>query len=258
MQVNILNAEPATVADTVQMSYDGLSRRVAITESHGGTVLTSKTFVWCGADLCQERDNIGHTVTKQYFGLGEQINGTNYYYTKDHLGSVREMTDSAGVVHASYDYDAFGRQIKLSGNIDSDFGYTGFYKEPAANLDLTWFRAYDANRGRWLNRDPLSDVLKTVSSIPMVNINMNFREGFSTLNDYSYGMNDSFRMIDPLGLCLTDNEANVLNTLIGWNLDSMGIKGFKGGHMGRCKSLGAGEHPERSACYGGRYRSDVL
>jgi hypothetical protein len=79
------------VADTVQMAYDGWGRRVSIIESHGTTVLTVKTFVWCAGNLCQERDSTGHTVTKQFFDLGEQINGTNYYDTFDHLGSVREM-----------------------------------------------------------------------------------------------------------------------------------------------------------------------
>lgn len=146
VQVNFLNPQPTAKPDTVQMAYDGIGRRISITELHGTTVLTAKTFVWCGKDLCQQRNVTGHTVTNQFFTFGEQINGTNYYYTTDSLGSVREMTDSSGVVHANYDYDIYGRQTKLSGDLDGDFGYTGFYEEKTLCLDLTWYRAYDPKR----------------------------------------------------------------------------------------------------------------
>jgi RHS repeat-associated protein len=162
------------------MSYDGLSRRVSITELHGTTVITANTDVWCGTDVCQERDITGHTVTKQFFSLGEQINGTNYYFACDYLGSVREMTDASGVVHANYDYDAFGRQTKLSGDLDSDFGYTAFGIEKTLCLDLTWARVYDPEKGRWLSRDPMGE-------------NAQF-------NLYPYVNNNTLKYTDSLGL----------------------------------------------------------
>ena len=213
ISVSFLNPQPPTVADTVQMAYDGVGRRVSITESHGTSVLTAKTFVWCQADLCQERDNTGHTVTKQYFGLGEQINGTNYFFTKDHLGSVREMTDSSGTIRANYDYDPFGRQIILSGDKNSDFGYTGFYMERTANLDLTWFREYDANKGRWLSRDPLGD--KTGPNL------------------YAMVRNDLTKLIDPLGLCssgpyLLADLGGAIMWLLGESLPETALWGFAG------------------------------
>jgi RHS repeat-associated protein len=210
VQVNSLNPTPPTVADTIQMTYDGLGRRVGITESHGSTVLTSKTFVWCHGELCQERDSTGHTVTKQFFFNGEQINGTNYYYTRDHLGSVREMVDSSGTVQARYDYDAWGRQTALSQAVTADFGYTGFYVNKTTGLDLTWFRAYDPEKGRWLSRDPLADM----NSNPLSQIL--FQEMYpSTVgsgahpqsrirgmdtNLYDYVKNNPFDLTDPFGL----------------------------------------------------------
>jgi RHS repeat-associated protein len=155
--ISSINATPATVTDTIQMTYDGYGRRVGIVESHGSTVLTSKTFVWCGGQLCQERDSTGHTVTKQFFPRGELINGTNYYFAKDHLGSVREMTDSSGNIQANYDYDPWGRQTVLSQALTADFGYAGFYVNKTTGLDLAWYRAYDPEKGRWLSRDPLGE-----------------------------------------------------------------------------------------------------
>jgi RHS repeat-associated protein len=180
VQVNILDAQPATVADNIEMTYNGFGQRVSITERHGTTVLAAKTFVWCGMQLCQQRDVTGHTVANRFFTLGEQIGGTNYYFSKDHLGNIREMTDSNGNVQGEYSYDAYGKQTQIAGTLQADFGYTGFYMERAANLDLTWFRVYDANKGRWLGRDPLT-------------------EGVG-LNLYNYAMNNPLGYIDAFGL----------------------------------------------------------
>ena len=55
--------------------------------------------------MSEERDASGINVTKRFFAQGEQIAGANYYYTRDHLGSIREMTDSTGTIQARYDYD---------------------------------------------------------------------------------------------------------------------------------------------------------
>jgi RHS repeat-associated protein len=188
ISVSSINATPATVADTVTFTYDGYGRRVGIVESHGSTVLTSKTFVWCGSQLCQERDGTGHTVNKRFYGVGEQISGTNYYYAKDRLGNIREMTDNDGNIQANYDYDLWGRQTQLSGSLSADFGFTGFYMERAAGLDLTWFRAYDPEKGRWLSRDPFEE-----------------RVG---LNLYEYAKDDPIRFTDPKGQCCQQSWFN--------------------------------------------------
>ena len=180
-----LNPQPSTVADNIQMTYDGFGRRSSIIEKHGSTVLASKTLVWCGAQLCEERDTIGSTpTTKWFYKRGELITvaGTSnkYFYSFDHLGSVRAMFDSNKNILANYDYDPWGRQTKLSGVMDADFGYTGFYQEKAAGLDLTWFRAYDPDKGRWLSRDPLGK--------------------FADINLYNYSLNNPIDFVDRFGL----------------------------------------------------------
>jgi len=85
---------------------------------------------------------------------------SSYFYTRDHLGSIREMTDSAGALVARYEYDPFGRRsanLITSGAVEADFGYTGHYFHAPSGLHLAVYRAYDADTGRWLNRDPLGE-----------------------------------------------------------------------------------------------------
>jgi hypothetical protein len=77
-----------------------------------GTVISAKTLLWCGNQICEERDSTGANVKKRFFAEGEQrIGGSDagvYYYSYDHLGSIREVTNSSGSLQAQYDYDAWG------------------------------------------------------------------------------------------------------------------------------------------------------
>jgi uncharacterized protein RhaS with RHS repeats len=81
------------------------------------------TFVWCGNQRCEERDATGASVTKRFFADGEQLvggsNAGNYYYSRDHLGSIREVTDSGGKIVAQYDYDAWGNSAVLAGKVNA-------------------------------------------------------------------------------------------------------------------------------------------
>ena len=79
--------------------------------------------------------------------IASGVSAGNYYYTLDHLGSVREMTDSTTAVRAVYDYDAYGLQTKLAGNLDADFGFGGLYFHQPSSLNLAVFRAYSPRLG---------------------------------------------------------------------------------------------------------------
>ena len=170
-----------------EFAYDGLSRLASIRQLQSGSQVSFRRFVWCHDNICEERDASGTSITKRFYMQGVALEtGTNagvYYYSQDHLGSVRELTDTVGNVRARFSYDLYGRKTKVSGDLDSDFGFTGMLWSPEANLALTRFRAYDPAMGRWLSRDPLPSA--------------EFSQG---PNLYAYVHNSPVSQVDPLGL----------------------------------------------------------
>jgi len=204
-QWDALNRLTAVTSGThrSEFTYNGLSQRVKIVEKDNGAVTSTKQFVWCPGDaqLCEERDG-SNNVTKRFYAQGEQIGGTNYYYTKDHLGSIRELTDSSGVVQTRYDYDPYGRRTKISGSLDADFGFTGHYYHQPSALHLAWFRAYDADLGRWISRDPIRE------------------EG--GLNLYCYVRNNPLNWVDPFGLAAIYTDQTNGRTYFNPNPESPG------------------------------------
>jgi RHS repeat-associated protein len=173
-----------------EFTYNGIGQRVKQIEKEGTNVTSEKQLLWCQMNLREER-NASDQVTKRYYSRGmvtgstvPAASGSKFYYTRDHLGSIREMADSTAVVRARYDYDPFGRRTKLSGDMDADFGYTGHYFHEPSKLHIAFYRAYDADLGRWLNRDPLKNA-----------------ERVEGPNLYAYVRNRPTSLTDPFGLC---------------------------------------------------------
>lgn len=165
-----------------EFAYDGMSRRTKITELSNGTVTSKKLYWWLGGSIVCERDGLqtGFPITKRYFGQGVLQGTTKLFYTLDHLGSVRELIDSSGVVQAVYRYTTYGERTKESGNLDSDWGYAGLWHHAPSGLDLATYRLYDAKNRRWISRDPLGESVD--------------------LNLYRYCGNDPVNAKDPTGL----------------------------------------------------------
>jgi len=237
-------------------AYDGMGRRVRQTETTNGVTKSDNWMLWCDTQLCEKRDSTGGVVSNRFFAQGEQITGTNYFFTRDHLGSIREMTDSSGTIQARYTYDPWGRRTKVSGNLDADFGFTGHYYHAPSGLHLALYRAYSADLGRWLSRDPLYEeggnlIVKWPSTgdrrswaVPHgVGMLMNAEQmGFvDAANLYTYAVDNPLRYFDALGLktqeeCLQDYENRVFK--IGAEKAGSGILGLGIGII--CVGVGLG------------------
>ncbi len=144
----------------VFFGYDGLDRRTRIVVSNSTALVYSRRYVWLDQKLLEERDKTGARVLKRYYfdGIqnlgGQELPTGNFYFTRDHLGSVREVT-GAGTV--TLGYSPFGIQTALSGSISIPFGFTGHFQNEEAGLILAPFRAYSPQLARWLNRDPVGE-----------------------------------------------------------------------------------------------------
>lgn len=175
-----------TDTSTTEFTYDGYGRRVRILEKNsGGSTTSDKRYVWSdGNQPCEERNSAGDTVVRHFYAQGVYIPAASspadkLFYTRDHLGSIRDLVDDSESTVASYSYDPWGRRTKISGSADADFGYTGHFQHATSELTLTWFRPYDAKLGRWLSRDPIAES--------------------GGINLYGYVANNPVNLWDPTG-----------------------------------------------------------
>ena len=168
-----------------EFTYDGLGRCVGIRSLVNGAEVSNRRFVWCDYEICEQRTPSG-LVSKRFFLQGMKVeSGATagaYFYSHDHLGSIRELTDSGGNVRARYSYDPFGQRTRLIGDLDTDFGFAGMFWLVDSEISMTQFRVYDPSIGRWLSRDPLKNAETLIGP-----------------NPYAYVNNNPINWVDPSG-----------------------------------------------------------
>jgi RHS repeat-associated protein len=163
-----------------QFVYDGLGRRREIDRlPAAGASTISLKYIWCGARLCQTRDQ-SYAVQRSYFAEGEYKADaeSGIFYGLDQVGSVRRAFESSSSA-PSYDNDPWGVDMTDSGRL-TDFGFAQLFE--GDDILLANYRAYDPRLGRWLSRDPYGEFTD------------------SSLNLFSYAANAPSSFSDPLGL----------------------------------------------------------
>jgi hypothetical protein len=132
-----------------QISYDGLGRMVKLVEKNGATTIQDRRFVWLNDALYQERNAQGKVV-KQFFPEGfKAVTATtgaplsSYYYGRNQLGSIINVTDGTGQSRAVYSFDPYGQRYQVSGDVSADLEYTGLFLHATTGLDFAIYRLYD-------------------------------------------------------------------------------------------------------------------
>ncbi len=117
--------------------------------------------------------------------------GKFYWVHTDHLGTAVRLTDSSGAEFYKGEFDPHGQPISEWANPDGEtfltsHKFTGYERDWATMLDYAKARTYQADRGRFLQADPLglgaADLISPQS-----------------LNRYTYVMNDPINLVDPSG-----------------------------------------------------------
>ena len=174
---------------TASYQYDALGRRIRKTV---GADLTD--FVYSGVHEIENRDGSGNVTASYVFGggidniLSAKINGTDYFYYKNALGSVSAVAGNTGSIVERYEYDPFGGinfydnnyNAASTSTIDNSIYYSGRTYDNEISKYYYRARHYDASEGRFMQHDPLKYV-----------------DGY---NLYAFVFNNPVNMIDFTGL----------------------------------------------------------
>ena len=118
------------------------------------------------------------------------------WYLKDHLGSVRDVVNDAGVVLDHIDYDAFGNITNETNPAQAPlFGFQGMRADRPTGLYFTWYRVDNPEADRWMQRDPSQTAA-------------------GDANFYRVTANDPVNLTDPTGLLVPAYEIDGLIALV--------------------------------------------
>jgi RHS repeat-associated protein len=174
----------------IEYVVDGQNRRIG--KKVNGT-LTQGFLYQNQLNPVSELDGTGAVVSR--FVYGTKVNapdyviksGVTYRIVSNHLGSPRLVVNTAdGTVAQRLDYDEFGNITQNTAPGFQPFGFAGGLYDQQTGLTRIGFRDYDAQSGRWTNKDPIK-----------------FKGGDPNL--YSYVLNNPISFIDPDGLQVGTN-----------------------------------------------------
>ena len=223
----VLASPLGLVVKTITYSYDAIGRRItrSVIDSIDSTKSVTKKFLFDGENVIAELDynnrlmasytysplkpddilaahytahavksaNGGDALTDAY---EMSPSAGSFYYLKDHINTITEMTNAAGEVVQRYNYSPFGiiRTVKDASGQDYNvatapfknvFTYTGREFEPELGVYHFKARYYDPSSGRFLQKDIFVGKL----NIPITHV-----------NKYAYTANNPISFNDPSGM----------------------------------------------------------
>lgn len=165
--------------------YDPFGNKISKIDSSGNEVRYFHDF----QNVLMEMDPSGLTQTLYASGVAPDSwmamsrDGLDYFYHKDGLGSITELTNTSEAVVKSYDYDVFGNINGETGTVQNPYTFTGREKEIDSDLYYYRTRFYDPAVGRFTSKDKYFGEL----GLP------------ATLHKYAYVENNPTSYIDVNG-----------------------------------------------------------
>ena len=173
---------PSSARKKLVFEYDHQSRRIRkqvynwATSAYSATAASDTKFFWDDWNLIQETTG---SAWKAYMwgldlsGTGQGAGGVGglllfsdstqgaHFPTYDGIGNVMKLIRAAdSVTTAEYEYDPFGRLIRMSGPLASlnPIRFSSKYQDEHTDLSYYGYRFYNAVLGRWANRDVIDEV----------------------------------------------------------------------------------------------------
>lgn len=160
--------------------YDALGRRIqktvistsSMTASSPTVVEPAETtthYYYSGNQVIEERDATDNVTATYLYGIGiddvlqMHRNGRDYWYHKNHLGSVVALTDGQGGVVERYEYDPYGKLTIYNANdsvlvlsaVGNIYYFTGREYDFETGLYHYRARSLHPGLGRFMQHDPL-------------------------------------------------------------------------------------------------------
>jgi RHS repeat-associated protein len=169
---NRLSAVKEGAAALGSYTYDANGARRSKSTPTGVT-----TYVHDGSAIVEERGEVGNVTTHFHAPAidnplaSRDASGAVAYYASDHLGSVRDVTGSAGTRLLNRNYDPWGRPSTAADV--GGYAFTGREWNPESRLYYYRARYYSAALGRFVSEDPSAqqqNLYGYVSNSPTVGV----------------------------------------------------------------------------------------
>lgn len=142
----------------VDYTYNADGVRIGKSGSRAGT------FIVSGTQILREINSVA-TIDYLYDENGSPVGltykGKTYYYRKNLQGDIINITDSTGAKVVTYTYNAWGKIMSMTGNmelaVNNPFRYRGYYYDVESGLYYLNSRYYDPQTGRFINAEPNVD-----------------------------------------------------------------------------------------------------
>ncbi|KFZ32320.1 hypothetical protein JS44_11580 [Anoxybacillus flavithermus] len=190
--ISIRTTVDGNVVKNIIYEYDQDGNRLSKTVGHthyhyhrdtNGEIFTITKQIDGGQDTTASfyKDSDGNLLSFRY-------KDAVYYYQFNVRGDVIALTDAAGNIVASYDYDEWGNVISITGNLEvaeaNPYRYVGKYGvwyDPDSGMYVMGWRDYDPKTGRFI----IPDEYEGEETEP------------TSLNRYLYADGDPINNIDP-------------------------------------------------------------
>ena len=145
-------------SSVINYTYNADGVRIGKSGSRAGT------FIVSGTQILREINSVA-TIDYLYDENGSPIGltykGKTYYYRKNLQGDIINITDSTGAKVVTYTYNAWGKIMSMTGNmelaVNNPFRYRGYYYDVESGLYYLNSRYYDPQTGRFINAEPNVD-----------------------------------------------------------------------------------------------------
>jgi len=194
------------------LSYNLWNQLVSVADSTGTTSFEygptglrvkkgSKNYIYDVSGNLKAEADASNNITATYIWGGNRLlikklaDGTQYYYLYNGHGDVVQITDSAGNIVNSYEYDEWGNITSQTETIENEFKYAGQIYDSETGLYYLRARYYDPTTGRFISKD--SNEGSIVNPL--------------SLNLYTYCVNNPIIFVDPSGNIYIFSEP-IINT----------------------------------------------